>query len=390
MSRYSLALILLLLVSLALNVYWWQGRGYDLANDVKVAANAGGASQQTSQGIGAAAIARRSAGLAIDSADLNLLFESGDFADAFDGLGWLAGQSPEQAARIEQGWLARVREWLQLAPGDRRVRDFVDAALDSDPNEFEYRRLAAERLAATANVLEAIDRYYELLNESPQHLQGVLAADIQRLVKHEVAQLSEAQAWPPLIRLAERLLWHEPMHPPWIFVYARALVEEKRFASARNSLRSVLYDEYYGGKARQMLEEIERMDLADEAVPLRSLGSHYLVDGKINGSDTVALMIDTGATLSVISPSALRTARVSPAPVFVRDATINTAGGKVQAPIYRVESFSIGDYSVPNMEFVVLELEDKSTGAGLLGMNFLRNFTFRLDQKNNLLLLSAP
>jgi hypothetical protein len=38
---------------------------------------------------------------------------------------------------------------------------------------------------------------------------------------------------------------------------------------------------------------------------------------------------------------------------------------------------------------VLLDIDDAAAGAGLLGMNFLRNFVFKIDQKNNLLLLSA-
>ncbi len=40
------------------------------------------------------------------------------------------------------------------------------------------------------------------------------------------------------------------------------------------------------------------------------------------------------------------------------------------------------------MQFVVMELEGKGQGDGLLGMNFLKAFDFRIDQQNNLLLLN--
>ncbi|MDA7855955.1 retroviral-like aspartic protease family protein, partial [Pseudomonadales bacterium] len=193
----------------------------------------------------------------------------------------------------------------------------------------------------------------------------------------------------PLLRLAERLLWHEPMHPPYIFVYARTLIKLERYSLAKNSLLSIVYDEYYGGKAKQMLDEIALLDLSDQAVALQVDGAHYRVAGSINGRYPVSLMIDTGASLSVVSPRVLTQLNINPAPVFVRNATINTAGGKVNAPVFTVENFSIGDYSVPNMEFVLLDIDDAAAGAGLLGMNFLRNFVFKIDQKNNLLLLSA-
>ncbi|MBT8139236.1 MAG: retroviral-like aspartic protease family protein [Gammaproteobacteria bacterium] len=380
------ALLMLLGFSVAVNLYWWRSDrepAADFAHQLQDRQFTTGEKRQLGQ--------RQSApALAISGADLQLLFDADDFSDALAGLGWLQGQDHEASLKLKQTWLAAAREWMLASASNPRLLNFIDAAIDNDPNDFEFRRLEAEQLAASGRLLQALDRYYELLNESPQHLQGILAADIQRLVKDEVLSLSEAQAWPPLIALAERLLWHEPLHPPWVFIYARALVMEQRYASARSSLQTVLYDEYYGAKARAMLEEVERLGLAEASIPLQKRGSHFLVDGRINGDNKLTLMIDTGATLSVISPSLLQAANVSPAPVFVREATINTAGGKVRAPIFRVESFAIGNYSVPNMQFVLLELDDKTVGDGLLGMNFLRNFAFRLDQKNSLLVLSSP
>lgn len=377
---------MLLGFSVAVNLYWWRSDrepAADFAHQLQDRQFTTGEKRQLGQ--------RQSApALAISGADLQLLFDADDFSDALAGLGWLQGQDHEASLKLKQTWLAAAREWMLASASNPRLLNFIDAAIDNDPNDFEFRRLEAEQLAASGRLLQALDRYYELLNESPQHLQGILAADIQRLVKDEVLSLSEAQAWPPLIALAERLLWHEPLHPPWVFIYARALVMEQRYASARSSLQTVLYDEYYGAKARAMLEEVERLGLAEASIPLQKRGSHFLVDGRINGDNKLTLMIDTGATLSVISPSLLQAANVSPAPVFVREATINTAGGKVRAPIFRVESFAIGNYSVPNMQFVLLELDDKTVGDGLLGMNFLRNFAFRLDQKNSLLVLSSP
>ena len=73
-------------------------------------------------------------------------------------------------------------------------------------------------------------------------------------------------------------------------------------------------------------------------------------------------------------------------------ASINTAGGLVQAPIYQFNSFAIDSfaaesYRVSDMQFVVMNLDENSGGDGLLGMNFLRAFTFQIDQRNNLLLL---
>ena len=330
----------------------------------------------------------------LSSEDLQLLFDAGDFRDALLGYQLLLRKNFQPAQRLKRAWLESAQAWLESGDTSPRFKDFLRAALDLQPNDIDFRLLLAQSYVASGNgdkLLQAIDIYYQLLSESSQAMQGLVVAEIQQLVKQRVTQLSEQQAWQPLIRFAERLLWHEPLHPPYIFIYARALVKVERYASAKNSLRTVIYDEYYGARAQQMLDEIALLDLADQAIALRAQGAHYHVGGSVNGRYPVDLMIDTGASLSVISPAALHKLGVSPAPTFVRNASINTAGGKVDAAVYRVESFAIGDYSVPNMEFVLLDIDSSSNGGGdgLLGMNFLRNFVFKIDQKNNLLLLST-
>ena len=324
--------------------------------------------------------------------DLQLLFDAGDFKDALLGYQILSRHDFWAAQRLKQAWLASAGGWLEQAGAQQLLQGLLQAALDVQPNDIDFRRLLAQSYIASGQperVLQAIDIYYQLLHESPQAAQGALVSEIQQLVKQQVALLSEQQAWQPLIRFAERLLWHEPLHPPYLFVYARALVQVERYASARNSLRSVIYDEYYGARAQQMLDEIALLDLSDQAIALEPQDAHYRVQALLNGRYPVRLMIDTGASLTVISPAILQRLGVSPAPTFVRNARINTAGGQVDAAVYRLQSFAIGDYSVPNMEFVLLDIEHGSHGDGLLGMNFLRNFAFQIDQKNNLLLLSA-
>ena len=75
-------------------------------------------------------------------------------------------------------------------------------------------------------------------------------------------------------------------------------------------------------------------------------------------------------------------------PEFVRHAVIDTAGGIVEAPIYRFESFAIGEYRVRDIEFVVMALsQNNGASQGLLGMNFLKYFAFNLDQDKQHLIL---
>ena len=70
-----------------------------------------------------------------------------------------------------------------------------------------------------------------------------------------------------------------------------------------------------------------------------------------------------------------------------RTGLFTTANGRVSAPIYRLDSVSIGDWQVSDLDVGVLELGDSGID-GLLGMNFLRHFQFFIDQHEALLRLS--
>jgi predicted aspartyl protease len=61
----------------------------------------------------------------------------------------------------------------------------------------------------------------------------------------------------------------------------------------------------------------------------------------------------------------------------------------VQAPIYILDSLTVGDWGVNQLEVGVLDLNGGPDINGLLGMNFLRHFQFFIDQNEALLHLSV-
>ena len=121
-------------------------------------------------------------------------------------------------------------------------------------------------------------------------------------------------------------------------------------------------------------------------IPLVRNGSHYLVDARL-GSQPARLLIDTGASLTMLTPDTLQRSG-SGARATGRTGLFNTANGRVSAPIYRLDALSVGDWRVSDLDVGVLELGDPGID-GLLGMNFLRHFQFFIDQNEALLRLSV-
>ncbi|HEC13353.1 MAG TPA: hypothetical protein ENI80_08935 [Acidiferrobacteraceae bacterium] len=58
------------------------------------------------------------------------------------------------------------------------------------------------------------------------------------------------------------------------------------------------------------------------------------------------------------------------------------------ASIIKLDSLSLGDAEVKNLEVAVMPLPELGKFDGLLGMNYLRHYRFTLSQKERLLRLS--
>lgn len=108
-------------------------------------------------------------------------------------------------------------------------------------------------------------------------------------------------------------------------------------------------------------------------VPLLVQNSGSLVvptvlDGHVMGT----FIVDTGATYTVITPRMAKKLNVN----ITKDTpkiSIVTANGIVKAPKVTVDSVTIGDVTVDNVEVIVKDLGGDILLGGLLGMNFFRN-----------------
>ena len=98
-------------------------------------------------------------------------------------------------------------------------------------------------------------------------------------------------------------------------------------------------------------------------------------------------MIDTGASMTMVTSAALQQRGLRYRETG-RSQLFNTANGQVRAPIIILESLSVGDWYVQQLEVGILDLGGRSDIDGLLGMNFLSHFRFFIDQNESMLRLS--
>jgi len=118
-------------------------------------------------------------------------------------------------------------------------------------------------------------------------------------------------------------------------------------------------------------------------------GSHILVDAKINGQGPVKLILDTGAGATGVASRALRKLGISGARYACDSCETKGFGGTVKVDEVQVLSLQVGEVKL-TMPVSVQNVDNfDSFGAdGVLGRNFLDNFTVTIDPGQRALTLA--
>lgn len=126
------------------------------------------------------------------------------------------------------------------------------------------------------------------------------------------------------------------------------------------------------------------------SVPLERLGSLFVVTIQINETRPARLILDTGASHTILSRAIARDLGLfSLRPVA--SVTMHTAGGSVQADMVQVDSIRIAGAEVRNSIVAIHDLPDAPPDIeGLLGLSVLRQFEVTLDTARNRLHLGLP
>lgn len=115
------------------------------------------------------------------------------------------------------------------------------------------------------------------------------------------------------------------------------------------------------------------------SVPLERLGSLFVVTVQINATRSARLILDTGASHTILSHAIARDLGLfSLRPVA--SVTMHTVGGSVQADMVQVDSIRIAGADVHNSLAAIHDLPDAPPDIdGLLGLSVLHQFEVTLD-----------
>jgi clan AA aspartic protease (TIGR02281 family) len=293
-----------------------------------------------------------------------------------------------------QAELSDVKQfWLQATQDLIQQNSFTDAedsinaylSFQGDDDDFLYQQvdLYWQQQLPLLAIKYAYEVQYHLFNDVDIRDAINVARE---LVKQQIDVFINNNDWLELKGLVEEVLLFDPQSFNLQWTFVRAQYQLGEFESARDAIEPLLNQPNYKIKARALLTEIEAALRTPQSIELRRQGEHFIVQALINDTFNLSLMLDTGASISLISATAFDALSQNLDVVYVRDLNLNTAGGTVTASIYQVAEFAIQDYVVNDFVFAVSPYINEEND-GLLGMNFLRNFDFYIDQKNNVLIL---
>ena len=137
--------------------------------------------------------------------------------------------------------------------------------------------------------------------------------------------------------------------------------------------------------AKEKIEDMEK-DFSKNEVSYNKFGSSIVVTAELNNLIKARLILDTGASLVVISKDVADKLGIDIKDVPYSLKVVLADGRRVKAKAITLKSVKVGSAEVKNVDAAVLENAQPTDEDGLLGMSFLKNFTVKLDTTHNILI----
>jgi clan AA aspartic protease (TIGR02281 family) len=127
-----------------------------------------------------------------------------------------------------------------------------------------------------------------------------------------------------------------------------------------------------------------RRPTEETVIALTRVPGGWLTEVVINGAWTGPLLLDTGASVTLISPAVARAAGLTFGPDTPMG-EVQGIAGRTRGPVVTLTSIQVGEIEARRVRAVVVELPEGL--HGLLGNSFLARYIFTLDPREGALRL---
>ena len=309
------------------------------------------------------------------------------------------------AARLASHCRHLLREQMgQLIEKDpkrleRMLPAYLDIEVEDPPAVFYQAILYSMRF----RYRDALNRLTDLRNAPQSEVPAeTITETFDEIVRRQLESLRARDDPQALLEFLQFMIRIESDNPVHFYRLANVQRHLLQYGDALDSLNRIIYDSQWGSRARAMaaeiqgqLEEAERQlaeaerqleEAKQVRVPLVRQGEHFLVQADVGGYGTLQLLIDTGASLTVLKRRAFRQLGLPEREIqFI---IMHTPNGSVKAPVMDAGYLQIASLPVHDFRVALLELDNLPDADGLLGMNYLGQFDFYIDQNEEALYLS--
>jgi len=195
-------------------------------------------------------------------------------------------------------------------------------------------------------------------------------------------ELMEAKNFAAVDELYERITLAMPEEAGYYLKLGLLRIRLGNYDAALIPLSQIENHAQLGEEARELIAQTEVDERLGslEVLPLLKNGAQFIVEALVDGQYPIKLLIDTGAAMTIIDESALQSMGYDLS--GKQEGLFSTANGVVEAPVVSINELALGSASIGPIAVGGLPLSMHSEIGGLLGMNFLRHYDFRIDQTN--------
>jgi clan AA aspartic protease (TIGR02281 family) len=287
--------------------------------------------------------------------------------------------------------LAKAREFEQL--------EFeVGVYLRLYPQDVTALLLEAQAYYHNKPLNTALVHYHELLSkaltpEQQNEVEKLIAVNTTRIIQ----QFSGDGAWNLLAQFLEPLVQIAPANRQYLMGLARAYGMQSQLTLMEDTLANFPPNDARAIRLRNSINARLNQDNNDESVAraatdvgnepvnnnrqadvvLQQVRGQFVTQAKLHNT-SARFLVDTGASTTALSETVFNQIDVDKVE-FLGLFTVSTAGGKIQAPIYKVEEITIGARRLQNTSVLILPSENLGRYDGLLGMNVLSQFDLSYD-----------
>ncbi len=314
----------------------------------------------------------------IQSDTLEILLAQNRFSDALDFY-LEANNENSEAYRVQ------IENYLiDLVKIDTvKALEYMEVFLDNVPDSnivklmIETYIVQSDFPKAIALIIQAKENY------SSEQEDKRLSKQLKSTAKKYMNLLSEREAYEEFIAFLEEMIAYDSTDNFYTFRLAQLYIRLDKTPEASLLLDELQYDEVYGQNVKTLLQTIdieEEGDAYKYTIPLERYGDHFSVKVFLDGS-AFNLMLDTGATYIFIDED-----QASMLEVLRDDLVLQTAGNEISAKLCQASTMRIGNLQLANIKVTVAPFKRQDID-GLLGMNFLKQFKFLIDQDEGILYL---